>query len=123
MSSAKHYIWISDDEVQVKKFIWINKDLQIVNDLELSVVTRHYTTDRNVHLVCPINDPDDLYVNTLEPARLANELLWAGALDTRLRWNIRAGVWLFGPGRGWTERAAEREAERLLKVAISLFSR
>lgn len=122
MSSAKHYVWISGDEVQVRRQQWFTKDTQIMHDLQKSVLVHHLTTARGSHLVTPVNDPDDLYTNDLSAVRLANDLLWTGALGTKERWNVRGGVWIFGPGRGWTEKAAEAEATHLLTKAIALMA-
>lgn len=110
----KHYVWIGDDGIEVRTLKWFMRDMQVMADLERDVLVRRQDLVDGSTALSPVNDPECLYASDLPRPKLANELVWSGALG-RERWAVKGGIWLFGPGRGWSRSAAVAAAQRLLE--------
>lgn len=117
MARGKYYVRVADD-VTVARVRTAEPDMQVTEDLAAgAIIVQGYEIRSGAILYTAEDDPDGVYATDLPRPRLAQELVNFGAFwsdDTRV--DVRGGLWLFGPGRGWTHDEAAEEAQRLLSI-------
>lgn len=117
MSRRKHYVFVGDDSIAVKPMTSQERDLQVAYDLDLCVTIEGYELRNGAMALFASEDRGGLYEIDLEVPRMARTLVAMGALNHQpMDWDVRGGLWIFGPGRGWSRDEAEEEAERLRRL-------
>lgn len=117
MSRRKHYVFVGDTSIAVKPVNTQEPDLQVANDLDLRVVIEGHELRNGAMALFASEDRGGLYEIDLEAPQMARTLVAMGAFDhEQTDWDVRGGLWIFGPGRGWSRDEAEEEAERLRRL-------
>jgi hypothetical protein len=120
MVRRKHYVYVDDTSISVRP---VTEQLgrQVMSDLGMLVKVVDHVTRNGLLILYPAEDPDSPFPIELFKPALARKLVAAGAFSHKpTDWDVRAGLWIFGPGRGWCQDEAEEEAQRLLLISTDL---